>query len=65
MTEQTMKSEEYKRKEYIEPEIEIVIVEPECPLAYSTVLEKSDEEAEEEFEVLSKEHNNSVWDDWE
>lgn len=65
MNKRTMKTEGYKRKEYVEPEIEIVGIEPECLLAYSSVLEKTDEEADEEYEVLSKEHNNSVWDDWD
>jgi hypothetical protein len=51
-----MKTEGYKRKEYIEPEIEIVGIEPECLLAGSTILDKTDEEADEEDEVLSKEH---------
>lgn len=62
---QIMKTEGYKRKEYIEPEIEIVGVGPECLLAGSTILDKTDEEADEEYEVLSKEHQNSVWDDWD
>ena len=47
MNKQTMKTEGYKRKEYIEPEIEIVGIEPECLLAGSTILDKTDEEAEE------------------
>lgn len=62
---QIMKTEGYKRKEYVEPEIEIVGVGPECLLAGSTILDKTDEEADEEYEVLSKEHQNSVWDDWD
>lgn len=52
------------KKEYFKPEIEIEIIETEQLLAASEPqIVKSNDPADEELDVLSKEHHDSFWDE--
>lgn len=54
------------KKEYFKPEIKIEMIETEQLLAASASepqIEKTDELADEELDVLSKEHHGSFWDE--
>jgi hypothetical protein len=52
------------KKEYFKPEIKIEMIEAEQLLAASEPqIEKTEDSAGEEYEVLSKEHHGSFWDE--
>jgi hypothetical protein len=52
------------KKEYFKPEIKIEMIEAEQLLdASEPQIEKTEDSAGEEYEVLSKEHHGSFWDE--